>query len=41
MSDTHIEEEHSHRDNDHIADVEPGAGCTEIWETLSEYREED
>jgi hypothetical protein len=24
----------------HLSDVEDGAGCTEIWETLSEYREE-
>ncbi|AHG02626.1 hypothetical protein HALDL1_02555 [Halobacterium sp. DL1] len=28
------------RDDDHLADVEPGAGCTEIWEYLSERREE-
>jgi hypothetical protein len=27
------------RDDDHLADVEPGAGCTEIWEHLSERRE--
>ncbi len=26
------------RDDDHLADVEPGAGCTEIWEALSEFR---
>lgn len=25
-------------DDDHLADVEPGAGCTEIWEHLSERR---
>lgn len=24
--------------DDHLADVEPGAGCTEIWEHLSERR---
>ncbi|MFC7114282.1 hypothetical protein ACFQH2_03940 [Natronoarchaeum sp. GCM10025703] len=27
-------------DDDHLADVEEGAGCTEIWEHLSEQREE-
>ncbi|MFB6156806.1 MAG: hypothetical protein ABEJ34_03070 [Haloferacaceae archaeon] len=27
-------------DDDHLADVEDGAGCTEIWEHLSEQREE-
>ena len=27
-------------DSDHLADVEDGAGCTEIWERLSERREE-
>lgn len=26
------------RDDDHLTDVEPGAGCTEIWEHLSERR---
>ncbi|MFB6087637.1 MAG: hypothetical protein ABEJ85_03875 [Haloarculaceae archaeon] len=26
--------------DDHLADVEDGAGCTEIWEHLSEQREE-
>lgn len=24
---------------DHLNDLEDGAGCTEIWEKLSEYRE--
>jgi len=28
------------RADDHLADVEEGAGCTEIWEHLSERREE-
>ncbi|GAA0284724.1 hypothetical protein [Halobacterium noricense] len=32
-------EETQDRDDDHLADVEPGAGCTEIWEHLSERRE--
>ncbi|WP_199234121.1 hypothetical protein [Halorubrum sp. GN11_10-6_MGM] len=27
-------------DSEHLADVEDGAGCTEIWERLSERREE-
>ncbi|MDR5657366.1 hypothetical protein RH831_09250 [Halodesulfurarchaeum sp. HSR-GB] len=27
-------------DRAHLADVESGAGCTEIWETLSEQRAE-
>ncbi|WP_336035464.1 hypothetical protein [Halobacterium yunchengense] len=26
------------RDDAHLAGVEPGAGCTEIWEHLSERR---
>jgi len=25
-------------DDEHLHDVEDGAGCTEIWETLSEFR---
>lgn len=29
------------RIDDHLADVEEGAGCTEIWEHLSEKRDED
>ena len=28
------------RDDAHLEDVEPGAGCTEIWEHLAEKREE-
>lgn len=24
---------------EHLEDVEPGAGCTEIWDRLSEQRE--
>ncbi|MCU4751917.1 hypothetical protein OB919_07960 [Halobacteria archaeon AArc-curdl1] len=27
-------------DTSHLDDVEPGAGCTEIWEHLAEKREE-
>jgi hypothetical protein len=29
----------SARDDEHLADVEEGAGCTEIWEHLSERRD--
>ncbi|WP_269845470.1 hypothetical protein [Halopenitus persicus] len=28
-------------DDDHLADLEDGAGCTEIWEKLSERRDAD
>jgi len=28
------------RDDAHLQDVDPGAGCTEIWEHLSETRDE-
>lgn len=28
------------REDAHLQDVEPGAGCTEIWEHLSENRDE-
>ena len=28
-------------ESDHLADVEDGAGCTEIWERLSERREQE
>ncbi|WP_170977248.1 hypothetical protein [Halorussus salinisoli] len=28
-------------DQSHLADVEDGAGCTEIWEHLSDRREDD
>ena len=33
-------EEPDDRDDAHLQDVEPGAGCTEIWEHLSETRDE-
>ncbi|WP_435177246.1 hypothetical protein [Halorussus sp. AFM4] len=32
-------EEDSDGDRSHLTDVEDGAGCTEIWEHLSERRE--
>ncbi len=28
------------RDDEHLRDVPVGAGCTEIWEHLSDHREE-
>lgn len=28
-------------EDDHLDDVPDGAGCTEIWETLSERRDDD
>ncbi|WP_175424073.1 hypothetical protein [Haladaptatus sp. W1] len=30
-----------HRDDDHLKDVPDGAGCTEIWEHLSDDRDEE
>lgn len=33
--------EQSGDDGDHLEDVPDGAGCTEIWETLSERRDGD
>ncbi len=27
--------------DDHLADVEDGCGCTEVWEHLSERRADD
>jgi hypothetical protein len=29
------------RDDDHLSDIEDGAGCTEVWEQLSEVRAEN
>ncbi len=33
--------EQDEREWDHLDDLEDGAGCTEIWERLSENRSED
>jgi hypothetical protein len=33
--------ESEHTDDDHLTDVEEGAGCAEIWEHLSERRAAD
>ncbi|WP_435334661.1 hypothetical protein [Haloarchaeobius sp. TZWWS8] len=30
-----------HRHDEHLRDVEVGAGCTEIWEHLSDQRDEE
>lgn len=40
MSTCEADEERPHERDDHLSDVEDGAGCTEIWEHLSEQREE-
>ncbi|GAA0665537.1 hypothetical protein ACFQDG_13220 [Natronoarchaeum mannanilyticum] len=37
---THETDEEEPED-DHLADIEEGAGCTEIWEHLSEQRDDD
>jgi len=39
-TDEDVDEEADEAVDDHLADVEEGAGCTEIWEHLSEQREE-
>jgi len=31
----------AHRESDHLADVEDGCGCTEIWQHLSAERADD
>ena len=28
------------RDDDHLQDVEDGCGCTEVWEHMSDQRED-
>ncbi|MFC4358276.1 hypothetical protein ACFO0N_09995 [Halobium salinum] len=33
------QEEEEEADDAHLADVQDGAGCTEIWEHLSDRRE--
>lgn len=41
MSDATTElDEPEERHDAHLADLEDGSGCTEIWEHLSERREE-
>jgi len=37
---THDTDEEEEQVDDHLADVEEGAGCTEIWEHLSEQRDD-
>jgi len=34
------QDEKEERHDDHLQDIEAGAGCTEIWDRLSEQREE-
>ena len=36
----HTPREPSRGESDHLEDLKDGAGCTEIWEHLSENREE-
>jgi len=36
-----VADDADHEDDDHLADVPDGAGCTEIWEHLAERREEN
>lgn len=38
-SDAEAEAERDEDARNHLSDVEPGAGCTEIWEHLSETRD--
>jgi hypothetical protein len=33
-------DEESERDDDHLQNIDAGCGCAEVWETLSEEREE-
>ena len=33
--------EDTERESEHLEDIEDGAGCTEIWETLSTKRKEN
>ena len=40
MARTKTDDELAERDDEHLADIEEGAGCTEIWEHLSERRGE-
>jgi hypothetical protein len=34
------DDDREQRHDDHLQDIEPGAGCTEIWDRLSEQRED-
>ena len=34
------DDDREERVDDHLTDVEEGAGCTEIWEHLSEQRDD-
>lgn len=38
--DSATEDREEDDDEAHLQNVEPGAGCTEIWEHLSETRDE-
>jgi len=40
VDDVERTDDETERDDAHLQDVEPGAGCTEIWEHLSATRDE-
>jgi hypothetical protein len=35
-----MEQKTADKDREHLADLEDGAGCVEIWEQLSEQRDQ-
>jgi hypothetical protein len=39
-SETVTESKRDYPDREHLADVEDGCGCTEVWEHLSENRDD-
>jgi hypothetical protein len=39
MNDT--SESANNGDDDHLSELQDGCGCTEVWEHLSEHRNED
>ncbi|WP_435349706.1 hypothetical protein [Haloarchaeobius sp. HRN-SO-5] len=41
QADDDAETDRRERHDEHLDGVEPGAGCTEIWEHLSEQRDEE
>ncbi|WP_169051813.1 hypothetical protein [Halorhabdus amylolytica] len=41
QSTTEYDETDDERPDDHLDSVEDGCGCAEVWEHLSEEREED
>ncbi|WP_255475207.1 hypothetical protein [Halapricum sp. CBA1109] len=41
MSESQAEHEREEPVDEHLEDVDDGCGCTEIWEHLSEGRDDD